>query len=421
MSMRMTSGRWRWLCCVAKCCCTPDSCMPFSIWMSTAPLLRLWSLSVPPPAPPEKPMRWLAAVRPPSMAQAVPTSAAAAPATARPPAAAPAAPATPSAASPAVTRIRRPRPRPPQRPPRPLAPEAAASAALAKPSAASASAIWLWEASMSWMAPCFLQGRALPCALKQGLHLGRPPYDLWWGHSSGGGARPWESWECTASGPRPRPRIAAPSAYCLAPSPRPAMAVSAAWMPDSLSRLAKVGGCGASKPALPHHLPGRPREGLPAVALVVGLEGLRGVDVGVGHRLVAQGLRALGEIVEVEVAGQVDRSIALRQLQADGLPFLDVAQHLAVVGPDPEAVLAPLLHAFLRTRRPRLPTPECSVPRPRPSRRGARLAGAYLSCGRRRLTVSVSRPTASVYSSPSLRILRFSNHSFKARASKSSL
>ena len=63
------------------------------------------------------------------------------------------------------------------------APEAAASAALAKPSAASASAIWLWvKASMSWMAPCFLQGRALPCALKQGLHLGRPPYDLWWGH-----------------------------------------------------------------------------------------------------------------------------------------------------------------------------------------------------------------------------------------------
>ena len=29
--------------------------------------------------------------------------------------------------------------------------------------------------------------------------------------------------------------------------------------------------------------------------------------------------------------------------------------------------------------------------------------------------MSVSRPTASVYSSPSLRILRFSNHSFKAR------
>ena len=46
-----------------------------------------------------------------------------------------------------------------------------------------------------------------------------------------------------------------------------------------------------------------------AVALVMGLEGLRRVDVGVGHGLVAQGLRALGKIVKEEVAGHVDRSI----------------------------------------------------------------------------------------------------------------
>ena len=234
----------------------------------------------------------------------------------------------------------------------------------------------------------------------------------------------------------------APSAYCLAPRPMPAMAVSAADMPDSRSRLPSVGGCGASKPsmrsawagsappeiaaavrkeaALPQHVPGRPGEGLPAVALVVRLEGLRGVDVGVGHRLVAQRLGRLREIIEVEMGGHVDRRIALRQLQGDGLPFLDVAQHLAIVGAHSEAELAPLLHLCLRTSRRRRPTPGCSVPAATSlaaQRTPARSAGAYLSCGRRLLTVSVSRPTASVYSSPSLRILLFSSHSLKARAS----
>ena len=95
------------------------------------------------------------------------------------------------------------------------------------------------------------------------------------------------------------------------------MAVSAAEMPDSAAQrrrlrrveavhtqrlhgvhAPKVAAAVREEAALSQHVPGRPREGLAAVALVVGLEGLRGVDVGVGHRLVTQRLRALGKIVE---------------------------------------------------------------------------------------------------------------------------
>ena len=123
----------------------------------------------------------------------------------------------------------------------------------------------------------------------------------------------------------------APSAYCLAPRPMPAMAVSAAAV--HAQRL------GAQ-------CPGRLREGLPPVALVVRLEGLCGVDVGVGHRLIAQRLGRLREVVEVEVGGHVDRGIALGQLQSDGLPLLDVAQHLAIVGAHSEAELVVSLPCF---------------------------------------------------------------------------
>ena len=83
------------------------------------------------------------------------------------------------------------------------------------------------------------------------------------------------------------------------------MAVSAAWAPDSRSRLVKgrlggveavpaqrlrgvgpaeVGGGVAEDAALPQHLP---REGLPTVALVLRLEGLRAVHVGVRQRRAA--------------------------------------------------------------------------------------------------------------------------------------
>ena len=91
------------------------------------------------------------------MGQAVPTSAAAAPATARPPAAAPAAPAAPASAAAAAS-----------------APEAAASAALAKPSAS----VVLGEGLYVLDGPGLLQRRALPGALQQWLHLAGPADDL---------------------------------------------------------------------------------------------------------------------------------------------------------------------------------------------------------------------------------------------------
>ena len=53
------------------------------------------------------------------------------------------------------------------------------------------------------------------------------------------------------------------------------------------------------------------------------------------------------------MGGHVDRGIALGQLQSDGLPLLDVAQHLAIVGAHSEAELSSLFHAFL-SHNPRL-------------------------------------------------------------------
>ena len=47
------------------------------------------------------------------------------------------------------------------------------------------------------------------------------------------------------------------------------------------------------------------------------------------------------------MAGHVDRRVALRQLQSDGLPLLDVAQDLPEAGAHAEAELSPLLHGFV--------------------------------------------------------------------------
>ena len=105
----------------------------------------------------------------------------------------------------------------------------------------------------------------------------------------------------------------------------------------------------------------------------------------------------------VEVRGHVVGGLSLGQLQRQGLPFVYIAQHLPVVGADPETVLTSFLHAF--------------VSRYRPSHR-TRYAAMWRSCGARRFTASVRRPTASVYSSPSWRVLRSSSHLLEARAER---
>ena len=189
------------------------------------------------------------------------------------------------------------------------------------------------------------------------------------------------------------------------PSLRRRCLTPAAGCPGLGGSTPEVGGVVREEAALPQHLPGRPREGLAAVALVVGLEGLSKVHVSVRHRLVAQRLRALREVVEVEVAGHVDRRVALRQLQSDGLPVLDVAQDLPEAGAHARLSSMALLHDAAHDAGLLGVPPRGHVPGGR--RTPALSARAYRSCGRR-FTVSVSRPTASEYSSPSFQIRRFS-------------
>ena len=67
------------------------------------------------------------------------------------------------------------------------------------------------------------------------------------------------------------------------------------------------------------------REGDPIIALVRSLERSRRVQRRVGQRRLADGLRGVGVIVKVPMTGSVDRSVALGQIQGEGLAFLDVA------------------------------------------------------------------------------------------------
>ena len=50
-----------------------------------------------------------------------------------------------------------------------------------------------------------------------------------------------------------------------------------------------------------------------------------------GQRRLADGLRGVGVIVKVEVTGSVDRSVALGQVQGEGLALLNVPQDQALL------------------------------------------------------------------------------------------
>ena len=90
--------------------------------------------------------------------------------------------------------------------------------------------------------------------------------------------------------------------------------------------LAGIGGCvvAVGQEGRPGELSGA-REGDPIIALVRSLERSRRVQRRVGQRRLADGLRGVGVIVKVPMTGSVDRSVALGQIQGEGLAFLDVA------------------------------------------------------------------------------------------------
>ena len=116
----------------------------------------------------------------------------------------------------------------------------------------------------------------------------------------------------------------------------------------------------------PGELSGRQGEGHSVVALVGGLEGGRRVQLGVGHGSLADGLRRIGVVIQVEVAGSVDARLAVGQIQVQGLTLLDVAEDLAEGGLHAEAVASALFH--LLTASPRRPgSRSCFYLRPRPA------------------------------------------------------
>ena len=142
---------------------------------------------------------------------------------------------------------------------------------------------------------------SLPGSLEQGLDFGRPADYLWRRHLVGRqrqSRRPPRNPQCAV---------------------QPAMIASAAWMPDSLIRPPRVGGLRRFKPSLrrawpgsmpplsesgergPGKVPGRPGERSSAVALVSCFKSSCEVDCGVRRRGLADGLRGIGVIVEVEV------------------------------------------------------------------------------------------------------------------------
>ena len=97
----------------------------------------------------------------------------------------------------------------------------------------------------------------------------------------------------------------------------------------------------------PREFSGRPREGDSLVALVSGLERSRRVQRRVRHRRIAEGLRGVRKIIEIEVARRVDRSVALGQVEGEGLALLDVTEDLAEGGLHAEASTSLFLHLYL--------------------------------------------------------------------------
>ena len=64
------------------------------------------------------------------------------------------------------------------------------------------------------------------------------------------------------------------------------------------------------------------------MALVGCFKSSCGVDCGVGARGVADGLRRIGVVVEVEVARRVDARLPVGQGEVEGLALGDVSQDL---------------------------------------------------------------------------------------------
>ena len=86
---------------------------------------------------------------------------------------------------------------------------------------------------------------------------------------------------------------------------------------------------------------------LAVVAFVGGLKRSRRVQSRVGQRCLADGLRGVGVIVEIEVTGSVDAGLPVREVQGEGLALLNVPQDLTKGGLDAEASASPFLHSFL--------------------------------------------------------------------------
>ena len=298
--------------------------MPFRVWTSVAREGREASLSVPPPVSAPQPSMCEAALTPPSQR--------------RPP--------------PGRLRPERSRAPPVSTAAAVSAPAAATSAAEAKPSVASASATCCEaKRSMSCAAWRSTSAALWPARSSRGsTSLGLPM--IWGaGTSSRGGASPG-AWAPRDAQRAVQPVAAAPQhvhvwfsetllVAAAAPAAAPAITVSAAWMPLSRSRPPRVGGLGGSSPSLglagigapvvavgqegwPGELSGRAREGDPIVALVSCFKSSCWVQGGVGQRGLANGLRGVGVIVKVPVTGSVDRSVALGQVQGEGLALLDV-------------------------------------------------------------------------------------------------
>ena len=179
------------------------------------------------------------------------------------------------------------------------------------------------------------------------------------------------------------------------------LSLSGAWA-GSARRCAEPG-IGAPVVAVgqegrPREFSGRPREGDSLVALVGGLERSRWVQRRVRHRRVAERLRGVRVVVEVELARRVDGSVAIGQVQGQGLAFLDIPQRLSEGGLHAEASASPFVHLLLYISPPKtwlsllfLPAATSRAIRWTPWRS----AGAYLSCGIRRFTASVIRPISS--------------------------
>ena len=333
------------------------------------------SLSVPPPVAAPQPMRCEAALSPPSMAHAVPTRAAPAPATARPPVAAPTVPAAARAPSPSSASRLPYQPPPPL--PLPLLPPLPLQQWRSPPM------LPLPRAAGKRSSRCPAPPRAPPpppaappspagAPLREGLPIicgagtssGRRRQSRWAPGDAKGPVQP------VAATPQGQHRLvlrhaphrcrrarrtsrhdrlrglnaALPHAASQRRGPGRVQPVVAQSLPGIGAPVVAVG-----QERRPRELSGRPREGDSLVALVSGLERSRRVQRRVRHRRIAEGLRGVRKIIEIEVARRVDaEAFRFGQVQGEGLALLDVTEDLAEGGLHAEASTSLFLHLYLQ-------------------------------------------------------------------------